>query len=312
MGSSPPGWSLVKDMKSFSIIAVNLIIFFVLSMSGCSEDIPEIVQADCSINMYSWYVDEEGCAIITAVKGDIPDDNVGEILTVPAEIDGHRVKAIGGFCMGNYPPKIILPEGLEIICSEAFSECEIEEVYIPSTVNLIEDSAFSYCPELKKISVSDENSSYQSINGVLYSKDGSELLCCPAGVFCAEEFYYVKDDVEIIRPGAFSGGQCNHINIIFPDSVEKITGGSFYFYDSVIDSISLPNNVCIEDTVFFYMDTEIMIRGFPQKIGENAFKEGTVIYFNVGAGDEAFHVYHTREDLIDFLFQTYGFLISTD
>lgn len=291
------------------LILKNLIILMIVSalLVSCSSGTPtNDVSSNCISDIYSWYVDSDNTAIITQVEGDISSEDVGNVLLVPAELDGHRVKSIGGFCMGNYPPKIVLPEGLETIAAYAFDECEIQEVYIPSTVSQIMDHAFSYCPELKSIIVSDENEYYQSLDGVLYSKDGLDLICCPEGVFSSSDCYSVKEGVETIHPGSFSGGQCWNISIMFPDSVKTIMNDAFYFYDSYIESISLPNNIYIEDEVFFYMNAKIMIRGFPVHIEKNTFQEGAIIYFNYPNSSDEPYIYCSRADLIDHLRQTYG------
>lgn len=284
-----------------------------LLLTGCSEGNQEFNHDKDTMDLpeiYSWYVDDDDAAIITEVNGDFFDNSIEDTLIVPSKIEGHRVKAVGGFCMGNYPSRIILSKGIETICRDAFSECAIEEIYIPSTVSVIEDLAFSDCPELKKIVVEPQNDNYMSENGVLYSKDRSELICCPEGVFSAGECYYVADGVKIVRPGAFSGGQCNDICIIFPNSLSKVLGSAFYFYDSTVDWIILPDKVSIEDEVFYYIDTTIFFRGFPSEVGENTFREGTEIYFDCEKGKTQPYVYHTREELMDFLDKTYGVQIS--
>ena len=47
--------------------------------------------------------------------------------------------------------KIILPEGLKKIGLETFTVSDIEELYIPSTVEFIGKDSFGYCTNLKKV-----------------------------------------------------------------------------------------------------------------------------------------------------------------
>ncbi len=55
----------------------------------------------------------------------------------------------------------------------------IEEIYIGMKVTNISTEDFRYCTSLKKIEVSPANPNYMSIDGVLYSKDGSILYAYP-------------------------------------------------------------------------------------------------------------------------------------
>lgn len=51
---------------------------------------------------------------------------------------------------------VVLPEGVEVICANAFENCKrLEEVYFPSTLSKIENEAFLNCINLKKAEYSD-------------------------------------------------------------------------------------------------------------------------------------------------------------
>lgn len=79
---------------------------------------------------------------------------------------------------------IDFPEQLEEIGSAAFYRCEkIEKVIIPSSIQEISSSTFSQCSLLESIDVESGNSSYCSIDGVLYERwyNEVELLCVPSG-----------------------------------------------------------------------------------------------------------------------------------
>ena len=58
---------------------------------------------------------------------------------------------------------------------------KLSDVTIPSSVTYIDDGAFYGCRGLMSISVAANNANYCSEAGVLFNKDKSELLCCPAG-----------------------------------------------------------------------------------------------------------------------------------
>lgn len=70
------------------------------------------------------------------------------------------------------------------IGDEAFYGCaELTEVFIPASVEEIEYSAFGECFALENINVDDDNSTYKSVDGVLYQMDDDTLtpLYCPEG-----------------------------------------------------------------------------------------------------------------------------------
>ena len=68
------------------------------------------------------------------------------------------------------------------IAAEAFAgNTTIGAVQIPITVTSIGNAAFAGCTSLSYISVTQGNSAYRDVGGILYSADMSTLLCIPAG-----------------------------------------------------------------------------------------------------------------------------------
>lgn len=65
------------------------------------------------------------------------------------------------------------------IRESAFSDIEgiVTEIYIPANIHDIEAGAFRYFHDLMYIEVSECNPYYSSIDGILYSKSGEEILC---------------------------------------------------------------------------------------------------------------------------------------
>ncbi len=59
----------------------------------------------------------------------------------------------------------------------------------------IERSAFYGCESLMKIIVSEDNSVYSDIDGIVFSKDKTKLLICPTGKYGE---YTVPDGVTSI------------------------------------------------------------------------------------------------------------------
>ena len=94
---------------------------------------------------------------------------------------------------------------------------------IPKSVKKIGFDVYPYC-RVSIIFVDDENPNYQSIDGVLYSKDGESLIRYPHGK--VDSSFAVPDGVTDICESAFEG--CPHLKeVIISDSVRFIGGNAF-------------------------------------------------------------------------------------
>ena len=71
--------------------------------------------------------------------------------------------------------------GVTSIGNAAFSRCSsLTNINIPEGVTSIGSSVFSGCSSLTGINVEERNQDYLGIDGVLYNKDKTELICYPA------------------------------------------------------------------------------------------------------------------------------------
>ncbi|MBD5104863.1 MAG: leucine-rich repeat protein, partial [Ruminococcaceae bacterium] len=153
----------------------------------------------------------------------------------------------------------------------AFAGCNsLTSIDIPDGVTSISGGAFGFCSSLSSINVNTENENYTSIDGALYSKDESELLCYPAGK--TETSFIIPKDVTSLGDYAFAdctsltsieipnsvtsigmytfGGCTSLTSIEIPDSVTSI-GVSAFRHCTSLTSIEIPNKVTsIENYVF--------------------------------------------------------------
>ena len=107
--------------------------------------------------------------------------------------------------------EIVLPEGLRVIGASAFEGCSgIERITIPASVEYIGENVFKGCVGLQSITVDPSNPYYKSVDGVLFSKDGTRLLWCPSRI---ETIYEVPNSVQYISPYAFSCSRVERITI---------------------------------------------------------------------------------------------------
>ena len=112
---------------------------------------------------------------------------------------------------------------------------------------MIGDRAFIGCNNLKTILVSSDNPYFKSVEGVLFNKNGSKLICYPS---CKKETsYIIPDNVKSVGDSAFS--YCSSLSsITLPNSVTSI-GDSAFLYCSSLLSVTLPNSVTSIDNSAF-------------------------------------------------------------
>lgn len=120
---------------------------------------------------------------------------------------------------------VTLPANLTSIGERAFySSTAITSITIPTGVTSIGERAFTDCTNLESITVEEANTSYASVDGILFNKDKTELIACPCG-----------------KTGAF----------IIPDSVTTIDTLAFY-YCMNLTSLTIPAGVTSIGEMAFY------------------------------------------------------------
>lgn len=121
--------------------------------------------------------------------------------------------------------QINIPNTVTKLSERAFKDCtSLKGIYIPASVAEISIEAFYMCTNLENITVDSNNLQYCSVDGVLYTKDKSELVCYPLGR--AAEQFSIPTTVKKIGAESFYG--CENLkSIIIPISVETIGGYAF-------------------------------------------------------------------------------------
>lgn len=130
----------------------------------------------------------------------------------------------------------------------AFKDCKsLETIFIPRSVQSIGAGAFRGCSNLEEIVVDGHNRSFKSLNGILFNKNKSELVCYPAKI--AANHFDIPDSVATISAWALC--ECTSLETVtIPDSVTEICEGAFYGCSS-LKHIELPESVVrIDDTAF--------------------------------------------------------------
>ena len=234
---------------------------------GCSSltsiTIPDSVT---SIGKYAF----RECSSLTSIT--IPDSvtSIGDSafhecssltsITIP---DGVTSIGFSAFYKCSSLTSITIPDSVTSIDDHAFRGCRsLTSITIPDGVTSIGNYVFGGCSSLTSIMVGANNAKYKSIDGNLYTKDGTKLIqyaigktatsfVIPDGVTSIGEWAFsgcsslasvtIGKRVTIIGDGAF--GDCSSLtSITLPDGVTSIGEKAFEFCGS-LTSITLPEGV---------------------------------------------------------------------
>lgn len=208
----------------------------------------------------------DGYVILLRYIGD------NDVITLPSFDDCPQYTINSrAFYMNDVVSKVTVPEGVTGILNYVFSECKsLTVVNLPASVSLIDRSAFNNSNALTAININSANEKYKSINGVLYSKNGTQLLCYPKSK--PDTHFTIPHGVLEIASGTFDNCR-NLVSVTIPDSVTKINGGAFSQCYS-LSSVNIPSSVKeIGDRAFYSCDLKtITIPSSVTIIGSEAFR----------------------------------------
>lgn len=94
--------------------------------------------------------------------------------------------------------ELYLPDDLEALDEYAFYRYYIDQVHISASLRYIDENALVETYIDTGFQVHPDNKEYMSIEGVLYSKDGKELIHYPEGKIEREGIVHINDKVERI------------------------------------------------------------------------------------------------------------------
>ena len=128
---------------------------------------------------------------------------------------------------------VTVPYGITLVDMCTFMDCDkITSIRLMSSIVKIEEAAFGGNTSCTEISVDSENPYFMSKDGVLYTKDCTELIAYPAGK--TEEEFRVPDGVKVIRAAAFKGAK-NLKKVVLSDEVEIVENEAFRDCSSLVE-----------------------------------------------------------------------------
>lgn len=200
----------------------------------------------------------------------------------------------------------------------------VEEIHIGADVARISSTSFYTCKALKKITVDENNPCYCDIDGVLYSKDGTQLICCPIkhSAYAAEAKGYntipeedskdyekyceevlsftVPETVKTV--GALAFNYTDIVTLYLPEGLETVETMAFFKAENLKNiytytdnkeksCVSLPDSLTlIGSDAFSYTDSleYIFIPSKVTSIGHHAFWDSGVDKINVALNETDF------------------------
>ena len=134
--------------------------------------------------------------------------------------------------------KIIIPDSVKKVGWIGWCQ-NLKEVVFGANVSEMEGVPFSGCPALTTITVSEDNATYSSIAGNLYSKDGKTLVKYISKP--TETEFIVPEQVEVLDTWAFY--DCTYLtSITLPEGLKEIKNYVFAGCTSLTE-ITLPASV---------------------------------------------------------------------
>lgn len=157
-----------------------------------------------------------------------------KVVKLPSQVNGQDVTNI--YFDGSNP------------AYQPFLNSSIEVLHIPATMTIFPeyDNPLYGAKKLRKIFVDEANPAFASVDGVLYNKDKTELICCP----------YNKTDA-----------------LVLPDTVKKVTKKAIECYSLVgSDGPEGENALNSDFTNFGYFSTKISSVKLSSAIEEFTFE----------------------------------------
>lgn len=232
--------------------------------SGLPETEEAVLGDSVDFSEFFTYEMLDAESVILTSFEDCPDSND---VNIPTAIDGFKVVGLGEFL---------------------FEGSDVKNVYIPSQIEKIHNTAFSGASELTEITV-EQGGLFASFEGGLYSSDLSVLYKYPEG---ARDVTFPENLTEI-GAEAFRNSAVSEITV--PDAVSVIGEGAFSY--SSLENVTLPESItAIPDWAFAGCESlsSVNLENVTE-IGGNAFRgckslaDVTLSYALTTIGAAAFH-----------------------
>lgn len=176
-------------------------------------------------------------------------------------IEDNKVKVTGTSLEPNSDvviPSTVSFEGAEYIVSELVSLSNVNyagsvpymSLFIPKSIESINDYFLYERMIMDSFDVSEDNQFFKSLDGNIYSKNGTIFIACPQNTTVLS----IREGVKSIRPYAARGSSKLYCKVTLPNTLEYI--GWYAFYNRTFSSINFPESLKEIETHAF-ADTNI-------------------------------------------------------
>lgn len=154
--------------------------------------------------------------------------------------------------------QIILPNNIKYIEAKSFQNCPyLEAINLPKSLKEIEILTFDECNSLVSIDIDSQNKKYKCLNGVLYDKTMSKLICYPPSL--PNDNYIMPESVSEITDYAFLRNQFLRY-ITLSSNLKVISKGSFWGCN-MLHMLKLPTGITtIENEAFAYCYNLVLVQ----------------------------------------------------
>lgn len=188
-------------------------------------------------------------------------------LTLPKSLRRIEEYALAAFAGAS----LHIPEGTEALAPRCLSGSDVERLTLPSTLRELNGQSFEGMDSLRFIRMAEDNPFFKVVDDVVFTKDGTTLVCYPAGK--QDEHYDVPSGVTAIGPSAFCGNDwlrslsapmgletigesalagCGYLeSVALPLSVKEIGARAFAVCAS-LERVSVPPTAAVAEDSFAY------------------------------------------------------------
>lgn len=221
------------------IVAVSISCYF--SVRTVQKDTFEYEQTEIGIELSKFsntgYITTLDIDYVSSVEYDRenPDVNTNFIIV---KDKNKKVTSVGAYALN---------------CDE-----KVKIINIGAEVDYVDPKAFYSCWALRQIEVDENNPNYCDVDGVLYNKDKTEIICrpCDHDTYLAEKYGYAKYDENgyRIEPSPEDANYEQYVNdvltYVVPSSVKAI--GQLCFNYANMKNVYIPEGVKIIETLGFF------------------------------------------------------------
>ena len=301
-----------RSIRHITLVVLFLAIFF--NLTACSYDLPDDPKDGPIRTLYASGIVDGTSWEVRGINGTLIIDGNGPMANFEHSAPWSRysyskiiikdgITSIGdhAFSYACVSGDFTIPDQITAIGDHAFVDSGLQSISIPPSVTFIGERPFAYCYGLRSINVDDANPVFSSRDGVLFTKDGEELIAFPWGK--SDNSYTIPEGTRTIGAFAFSG--CMLKEVVFPNTIEAIDGYAFAYCDNLA-SLALPDGVSKIDSNAFRSCFKLSSVVLPQsltQIEDGVFgscrKLETVVFPQklVSIGDGAFHYCRAMTEL---------------